>query len=195
MLADINPSRRSFLASAAAAATALALGGLGGCHSTSADRQLSFTSFAAADEEIARLMAAKELESDSPWNLAQTIAHCAQSIEYSMIGYPQPKSALFQHTAGAVAFEAFSLRGRMSHDLAEPIPGAPPLNAGLAPAAALERLHAAVQDFQQWRGLMRPHFAYGELSKKEYELAHAMHLANHLSAFDARSESPTKEGG
>ncbi len=25
------------------------------------------------------------------------------------------------------------------------------------------------------------HFAYGELSKKNYDQAHAMHIANHLS--------------
>ena len=32
-----------------------------------------------------------------------------------------------------------------------------------------------------------PHFAYGDLSKQEYELAHAMHLADHPSAFRARA--------
>lgn len=173
--------------SSAGVATALATAGLAGCQSAPGDRELTFTSFAAAEEEIARLMAAKELVSEAQWSLAQTLAHCAQSIEYSMIGYPQPKSKFFQSTAGAAAFEAFSWRGRMTHDLAEPIPGAPELEAGLEPVAALERLQTAVQSFQQWRGLMRPHFAYGDLGKKEYELVHSMHLANHLSFFDAKS--------
>ncbi len=104
-----------------------------------------------------------------------------------MSGYPQGKSKFFQRTAGAAAFEAFSWRGRMTHDLAEPIPGAPVLETELAPARALERLHAAVLAFRQWTEVLQPHFAYGELSKKEYELAHAMHLANHLSAFQAKS--------
>jgi hypothetical protein len=40
-----------------------------------------------------------------------------------------------------------------------------------------------MQAFLKWTGPLRPHFAYGELAKPEYELAHAMHLANHLSAF------------
>ena len=35
-----------------------------------------------------------------------------------------------------------------------------------------------------WQGPLRPHFAYGKLSKPEFERAHAMHLANHFSAFD-----------
>ncbi|MFT6701096.1 MAG: hypothetical protein ACJAUM_000956, partial [Pseudomonadales bacterium] len=26
----------------------------------------------------------------------------------------------------------------------------------------------------------KPHFAYGELTKSQYELAHAMHFVNHL---------------
>ena len=53
-------------------------------------------------------------------------------------------------------------------------------------AAALARLRAAVQVFAAHTGPLQPHFAYGELSKAQYEQAHAMHLANHLSAFDGR---------
>lgn len=33
--------------------------------------------------------------------------------------------------------------------------------------------------------LAQPHFAYGPLGGQEYELAHAMDLANHLSQFSA----------
>jgi hypothetical protein len=109
--------------------------------------------------------------------------HCAQSIEYSMSGFPQPKSKLFQHTIGAAAVGVFSWRGRMTHDLSEPIPGAPMLDAKADTAQAVERLRASMLAFANWSKPLLPHFAYGELSKQEYELAHAMHLANHLSAF------------
>jgi len=151
------------------------------------DRQLKFASFAAAEEELAWLSQAGELVSSTSWNWAQTLVHCAQSIEYSMTGFPQPKSRLFRRTVGAAALGVFSWRGRMSHDLAAPIPGAPALEAQLAPAQALERLRGAVLAFQQWSGSLQPHFAYGALDRQAYELAHAMHLANHLSAFRARS--------
>lgn len=169
---------------ATGAATALAAGGMAGCQSASTDdRQLRFASLAAAEQELARLAQAGELASNAAWSWAQTLSHCAQSIEFSMSGFPQEKSALFQRTVGSAALGVFSWRGRMTHDLAEPIPGAPSLAAANEPAPALERLRAAIAAFRAWSGPLRPHFAYGTLDKKDYELAHAMHLANHFSAF------------
>lgn len=150
------------------------------------DRQLVFASLEEALRELTRLAQATALKSATTWTLPQTLVHCAQSIEYSMTGFPQPKSPLFQATAGALAFKAFAWRGRMRHDLAEPIPGAPPLGADTELAAGLARLQQAVVTFHAATTPLRPHFAYGELSKSEYEQAHAMHLANHFSAFDVR---------
>lgn len=137
--------------------------------------------------EVERLSAApvRALDPAIAWTWQQTLEHCAQSIEYSLQGFPQAKSALFQTAVGGPAFQVFAWRGRMSHDLAEPIPGAPALDAS-APdtSGALARLRAAVQAFTAHGGALQPHFAYGALDKRQYELAHAMHLANHLSAFD-----------
>ena len=148
--------------------------------------------FAGLDEAMRvteRLSAAgaRALEPTTAWNWSQTLVHCAQSIEYSLAGFPAPRSTLFQNTLGTAAFHVFALRGHMSHDLAEPIPGAPVLDASLPDAsAALARLHKAVQDFAAHAGRLHPHFAYGALSKAQYEQAHAMHLANHLSAYEGR---------
>lgn len=184
---DVNTPRRSFVLSAAGAATALAAAGSAGCQGAPADeRVLQFASLAAAMDEVARLAQAPALRSTAAWNWAQTLVHCAQSIEYSMTGYPQPKSALFQRTVGAAAFAVFAWRGRMSHDLAEPIPGAPALVAATSASQAVVRLQGAIQAFAQWNGPLQPHFAYGALDKPAYERAHALHLANHLSAFHTR---------
>ena len=188
MKPDINQSRRrSFVALAAGSTTVLGAAlGVSGCQQGSSvndDRQLQFPSLAAAEEELARLAQAKQLASGATWSWAQTLAHCAQSIEYSMTGFPQSKSALFQRTVGAAAIGVFAWRGRMTHDLADPIPGAPALDAQLDPAQALERLRASILSFRNWSGPLQPHFAYGALDKKAFELAHAMHIANHLSAF------------
>jgi len=151
------------------------------------DRKLVFATLGEAMREVERLSAApvRPLDPATAWNWQQTLEHCAQSIEYSLRGFPQPKSALFQAVLGAPAFQVFAWRGRMRHDLAEPIPGAPALDA-LAPdaSAALARLRGAVQVFTAHAGTLQPHFAYGALDKAQYEQAHAMHLANHLSAFD-----------
>jgi hypothetical protein len=188
MKTDTHTTRRSFVISTAGVTTALVAIGTSGCQSSSVnDRQLQFASLAAAEEELARLAHAKELASGAAWSWAQTLVHCAQSIEYSMQGFPEPKSKLFQRTVGAAAFGVFSWRGRMTHNLAEPIPGAPLLEAKAEPAQAMERLRGSILNFQRWPGPLQPHFAYGMLDKKTYELAHAMHLANHLSAFQAKS--------
>ena len=152
-------------------------------------RQLVFVVLGEAMQEVERLSAAgvRALEPATAWNWSQTLVHCAQSIEYSLSGFPAPRSALFQNTLGAAAFHVFALRGRMNHNLAEPIPGAPALDAAVPDAsAALARLRQAVQGFAIHAGPLHPHFAYGPLSKAQYEQAHAMHLANHLSAFEVR---------
>lgn len=156
------------------------------------DRQLVFTSLAEAMREVERLAAAsahaQAVEPDTAWSWAETLEHCAQSIEFSLRGFPAPRSALLQNTVGSAAFQVFALRGRMSHNLAEPIPGAPALSASAASASAmLARLRTAAQHFEDHTGPLHPHFAYGDLNKAQYEQAHAMHLANHLSAFDLRA--------
>lgn len=182
---DVDVRRRRVAVGILGVPAAAALAGLSACQGTTAtDRALSFTSLAAAEAELARLSATAKLRSAAVWTWAQTLVHGAQSIEYSMVGFPESNSALFQRTVGAAAFSVFGWRGRMSHDRTEPIPGAPALDSALVPAAALARLQAAVAAFRQWSGPLRPHFAYGVLDKPAYEQAHAMHLADHLSQFD-----------
>jgi Protein of unknown function (DUF1569) len=184
MMNSAEPARRSLLLGAAAAPLLLAAPGLSACGGPSeTDRQLTFRTLAAAEDELSRLQQSEELASAAVFTWAQTLVHCAQSIEFSMAGFPQPKPALFQHTVGAAAIAVFSWRGRMTHDLAEPIPGAPALEAQADPTAAADRLRRAVAAFRAWTGPLKPHFAYGELDKPTYELAHAMHLANHFSGF------------
>lgn len=148
-------------------------------------RDLQLTNLNEALKTLEALSAAGEPVSHTTWNWAQTLTHCAQSIEFSMIGFPEPKSALFQNTVGPLAFEFFAWRGRMSHDLAEPIPGTPSIADVTDSAKAEARLREAISTFHLWQADFKPHFAYGDLSKAEYEQAHAMHLANHFSWFEA----------
>lgn len=178
--------RRQFLQ--ATAFTGIALMAPGALASTgNSDRELQFVSLDEALAELAQLAGSGEPVSHTTWNWAKTLTHCAQSIEFSMTGFPESKSALFQNTVGAAAYNVFAWRGRMTHDLAEPIPGAPALDDATDIPTAETRLRAAIEQFRQWQGEFKPHFAYGELSKAQYELAHAMHLANHFSFFRASS--------
>ena len=126
-----------------------------------------------------RIEKAGSVKAVGAWPLGAVMEHLAQSIEMSMDGFPQPRSALFQGTAGSAAFAYFKWRGRMNHGLAEPIPGAPALGAGADWKPAAIRLRQAITRFNGHGGALKPHFAYGALSKPEFALAHSMHIANH----------------
>lgn len=186
MKSEIHHSRRTFVLAAAGAAVTAPLIMTRFARATDA-RDLQLASLDAALTELNLLTQAGALDSSAVWTWAQTLTHCAQSIEYSMAGFPEARSALFQSTIGAAAYGVFAWRGRMSHDLVEPIPGAPSLDGVNDGVAAEARLRAAILAFQQWSGELQPHFAYGELNKQEYELAHAMHLANHFAQFSVKA--------
>jgi hypothetical protein len=133
-------------------------------------------------EHALRTLAALKVQparSTGAWDLAHVLHHAAQSVEFSMQGFPQPKPAWFRASVGPAAATVFSARGRMNHDLAEPIPGAPDIAQGQPLAAAVDRAMAALQAFEQHTGALQPHFAYGELNKADYRRAHLMHFANH----------------
>ncbi|MGI2174478.1 DUF1569 domain-containing protein [Shewanella ulleungensis] len=117
------------------------------------------------------------------WNSAEVFTHCAQSVEYSMSGFPQHKSVVFKRTIGTIAFSAFALKGAMTHNLAEAIPAAPKLDPNIDVHQALFRLITSLHEFEQYQGKLAPHFAYGELNKQDYELAHVLHFHNHLDNF------------
>lgn len=126
-----------------------------------------------------RVERAPQVRATGAWPLSAVLDHLAQSIEMSMDGYPVPRSELFQKTAGSAAFSFFKWRGRMSHGLDEAIPGAPALLAGADWKPGAVRLRQAVARFHAHQGGLRPHFAYGPLSKADYALAHTFHIANH----------------
>ena len=120
-----------------------------------------------------------QIHFDSSWNAAQIFDHMAQSVEYSMSGYPSHKPEWFKLTLGVAAFSAFSTKGKMTHNLTEAIPGAPSLTNDNTKQAH-QRLIAALSNFSQYKQALKPHFAFGPLSHSEYEQAHVMHIYNHL---------------
>ena len=114
------------------------------------------------------------------WDPYQIFTHCAQSIEFSMSKFPEHQSNFFKNTIGKLAFSIFSSKGKMTHGLNKPIPSAPTLTKNLDSIIAINRLKKALIEFDSYQGTLAPHFAYGELTKHEYEKAHLMHLYNHL---------------
>ena len=122
----------------------------------------------------------EKLLSLGEWDPYQIFTHCAQSVEFSMSQFPEHKSSFFKNTIGTLAFSIFSSKGRMTHGLNEPIPSAPKLTKNLDSMIAINRLKKSLIEFNHYQGTLAPHFAYGELTKDEYEKAHLMHLYNHL---------------
>lgn len=136
-------------------------------------------SLADAKRWLDKLHKSTQAQATGAWPLSSVLEHLAQSIEMSLDGFPEPKSALFQNTVGAAAFSVFRWRARMTHSLSEPIPGAPALGTPADWRPASQRLRAAILRFESHQGVLRPHFAYGMLDKADYALAHSFHIANH----------------
>jgi hypothetical protein len=117
-----------------------------------------------------------------PSGFGAAMAHCAQSIECSIDGYPRPAAWLIRVLVGPWVLKRFLKKGFMRHDTNAPVPGVPPPEGGLSAEAGVARLESAIRRFVAHSGALAPHFAYGPVSKQNYEAIHAMHTANHLDA-------------
>lgn len=173
-------SRKSFLKLTAGVAVASTVGPtLTGC--AASGRQLTFSTI---DEVLAELdlMEANldTLVMDQPYSLYKALTHMAQSMEYSMTGYPKLDSPLVQ-SIKKIGFNVFKSQGYMSHDLGAPVPDAPAIADEGPLEDAFLRLRNACSDFQNYTGALHPHFSYGTLSYEDWELAHSFHCANHFS--------------
>jgi hypothetical protein len=113
------------------------------------------------------------------WSAGQVLAHCAQSIEYSLSGFPRNKPWLFRAVIGKLVLAKFLRQGFMNHDLEAAIPGAPAL-APTDAAAGLARLLQAIDDFEA-HNRFAIHFVYGSVDKSRYDRIQALHIANHLA--------------
>ena len=138
---------------------------------------------------LAPTIRALDLSSSSPssssaaasvWSMAHVLEHCAQSIEYSLAGFPRMKPAPVRFVARFV-MRGFLKPFAMSHDLMAAIPGAPALSSTDA-ASARDRLLTAIDAFSQSTSI-KPHFAYGRVGASDYARLHAMHIEDHLRAF------------
>jgi hypothetical protein len=120
----------------------------------------------------------------STWNLSQTVQHCAQTIGYSVTGYPKLKPRAYRATVGAVAKRVFLRRGRMRHSLGAEIEGAPALDPSLAVTEAVALLTEAVRRFDAHQGAHAEHPAYGSCTHAEFTALHSMHLLEHLPGLE-----------
>lgn len=146
-------------------------------------RAKDFTSLSDAIEYIEALPKNAFIVSSGYWSAHQIFVHLKQSVDYSMSGFPEQKSELFQNTLGSLAYHLFKAKGGSTHRLFQPIPGADPLPVRGNTYRALQSLVDSLKQFQQHQDF-QPHFAYGDLSRSQYELAHLMHINEHFSEID-----------
>lgn len=127
-------------------------------------------------------------QSSSAWNASQVFQHLAQSVEGSIHGFAELKPAWFRASIGPVALSVFKARGKMTHPLTEPIPGAAELDASVSTDAALDRLLAALKELHNLTQA-QPHFAYGDLSLPDSIAAHQLHIEQHLTTLTVQSSA------
>ena len=180
-----SPRRRVLLIGGGLAAAGVA--GAWGYVATHRHHALEAAAFANMPSALRTLdgLRSVPMRTRSGWDLAHVLHHVAQSVEYSLDGFPQLKPAWFRESLGSAAFAVFSARGKMSHGLAEPIPGAAPIEDRQTLNGTVDHAIAALTRFDNHVGPYAPHFAYGLLDKGDYARAHLMHLANHWELVDA----------
>lgn len=115
------------------------------------------------------------------WPLSRICDHCTFGILSSMDGYPELKAKFYRLTIGRLAFHIFMNMGRMRHNTTSPIPSESLANSESL-EAAISRMRQAIDRFRSWSAPLKPHFAYGRLSKSQYEQVHCLHLEDHLRA-------------
>lgn len=134
---------------------------------------------AAMRARVAAISARTRLRSS--WTLAQVFTHLAQSVEFSVVGFPRMRHVLVQRTFGRAGLGYILARGAMRHDVEAPVPGAPPLDETDVERARA-RLLRAIDAFERAPGPLAPHFLYGPLSKTRYARLHALHIEDHLQS-------------
>lgn len=117
--------------------------------------------------------------------LGAALAHCAQSIDYSRTGFPTQRGFLVRKLIAPLLLRKYLRQGFMTHDVHAPIPLAPAISPTLPFEEGVAKLRGAMERFRAHAGPLAPHFAFGEISRDDYERLHAMHLADHLSSFAA----------
>ncbi len=145
-------------------------------------KELRFRSLEEAEDELANLQNAfPNIDTAGQWGLPVMLDHCAESLEFSLTGYPEMKPEWFRMTVGPIAKHVFLMQGKMSHNTLDPIPGDEGMPHSSNEKEAFERLFRAISTFKTWNREVAEHFAYGKLDRAEAEKLQAFHIADHLS--------------
>lgn len=149
-------------------------------HYTFVMEKLQFTSL---EEVLKQLDILEQSESvtTTNWSAYKILQHCAQTIDYSMTGYPQYKPKWFRATIGRLVLSKFLKQGFMKHNLSAPVPGSPILTKEGTTGEGIVLLRNTIERFRNFKGELKPHLIFGKLTREQYDHYFAMHVADHLS--------------
>ena len=144
---------------------------------------IKLSSLADARRELLKISEIDNVKSEN-WSPYKIFVHCAQTIEYSMTGYPVMKSKVLRYTIGKIAIKKFIGQGFMKHDLAAPVPGAPVIEDVGTVKEGVEILINAIKKFEAFNKELSPHLMFGKLSKNDYDQYFSFHIEDHLSELE-----------
>ncbi len=124
----------------------------------------------------------KDVPKVEGWTPYHTLVHCAQTIAFSMEGYPEMKPAIIRGTIGKLALHVFLKKGAMRHNLTADVPGLAWKEQEGTFQEGKKILGQSISDFLQYKGELKPHLLFGNMSFSEYNRYFAMHLTDHLSS-------------
>ena len=148
---------------------------------------MNFTGLKEAENYL-RINFPEKVISKENWSPYKTFVHCAQTIDYSMTGYPEYKPLIIQYTIGKIVLAKFLRQGFMTHNLQAPVPGAPEIAEEGDIREGLELLLSSLIRFREFSGNLHRHLIFGKLSKEEYDKYFCMHIVEHLSEFSLKGE-------
>ena len=118
------------------------------------------------------------------YTFSETVQHAAQSIGYSMTGYPRLAPESLRATVGRAVKHLFLNRGAMRHNLSAPVSGAPELDKSMPDLDAIMLLRTTVDRLAAFNDALHPHPTYGRCTKEQVANLQTMHLIEHLPGVD-----------
>lgn len=113
------------------------------------------------------------------WSFMHICTHCSQTILCSITGYSQLKPWIIRKTIGPSILRWFFYRNKMHHNLQAELIGASPID--VSNREPLDVLIKAIDQFINYKGELKPHFVFGDLSKDQYDRYFTLHIKDHLN--------------
>ncbi|MDH5654934.1 MAG: DUF1569 domain-containing protein [Spirochaetia bacterium] len=129
-------------------------------------------------QELEKLEKTEKVTALGEWSYSQILSHLRFFLEGSMKGFPESRSSFIRKSVGPNLLKNIKQIGYMPSgfrnsflDLSQNFSDAP---------MELTNLKNSIREFINYSGNLSEHPIYGKLSREDWDLIHAYHIANHL---------------